>query len=320
MDIFVTGGSGFIGAHVIERLLSDGHLLTCLVRKTSNTRRLVAPGVTLVQGDLTDRASIEQAMRGCERVVHLAAHFSWHEKDPGVYRLINVEGQRNLMETALKLGISKVIDVSTIGVWGNTPSRPVSEFTPFGAQRHSPYFESKYQAGLLTWDLYERGGLPLVSIYPVGVIGAGEHTTFRPILEKLIAGYPGYIYPKAHMPVVSVQDVVEVIVRTLFAEGLVGEKFIVGKDNLSMHELFDMLCEAAGLHHLRRELPNSFVSLSTALGSNLALEHETLRFLQDDLTVDGRKAVKQLGLLYSPLMPAIRDLARECLHRQVVPA
>jgi dihydroflavonol-4-reductase len=145
MKVFVTGGTGFIGSHTVNRLVQDGHQVTCLVRKTSDTRHLEKLGVTLAKGDVTDRQSVAQGMQGCDGVVHLAAAYSFWAPDETVYHKVNVDGQRNVMEIALEQDVSRVVDVSTIGIWGNTPIRPITENTPFGEKRSSRYFESKYQ-------------------------------------------------------------------------------------------------------------------------------------------------------------------------------
>ncbi len=118
MKIFITGATGFIGTHLVRRLAQTEHKLCCLVRKTSNIHYLKELGVTLITGDVADRDSLLQGMRGCDWVVNLANVYSYWEPDNRVYKKVNVEGTRNVMECALETGISKMVHVSTAGIYG----------------------------------------------------------------------------------------------------------------------------------------------------------------------------------------------------------
>jgi len=319
MKIFVTGGTGFIGSHIVKRLVQDSHEVTCLVRKTSDTHKLEKLGVALAQGDVTNRESVARGMQGCEWVLHLAGAYSLWEPDYRIYHQVNVDGQRNVMEVALDQGISRVVDVSTFGIWGNTPIKPINEVTPFGKKRSGHYFETKYQGHLLTWELYQKRGLPLVTIYPVGVAGVGERTSYRPTIEGLLTGFPGYFFPSAHLPTVHVQDVVEVIARVLYSQGLLGEKYIVGKDNITIKQLLDMICDAACIPHMKQTLPNGFVITTAYVSTQISnltkkppyLEYEAIKMLQDDMIVDGSKVERELGIVYTPVYQAFEELVAD---------
>ena len=108
MKVFLTGATGFIGGQLAPRLLRDGHELRCLVRRPESARRLEALGATTVTGDVTDRASIERALAGCDCVAHLANVYSFWERDRSVYARVNVEGTRHVMECALAARIPRV--------------------------------------------------------------------------------------------------------------------------------------------------------------------------------------------------------------------
>ena len=153
MNVFITGGTGFIGSHLVKRLVQEYHHVTCLVQKTSDRRLLQSLGVAMVEGDVTQRESLRLGMQGCEQIVHLAAAFSFWSPDPDVYQRVNVEGQRNLMEVALELGIPRIIEVSTFGIWGNAKDKPTNENSPFGEKRTGRYFQTKYEGHLLAGEL-----------------------------------------------------------------------------------------------------------------------------------------------------------------------
>ena len=116
MRVFVTGGTGFVGKSTVRRLVEDGHEVHCLVRRSSHTRELEELGCQLAYGDVTDEASVLDGMRGCDWLVHLANIYSFWEPDKSVYRRVNVDGTRNVMEAALEEGVSKVVHVSTLVV------------------------------------------------------------------------------------------------------------------------------------------------------------------------------------------------------------
>ncbi|HZG63735.1 MAG TPA: NAD-dependent epimerase/dehydratase family protein, partial [Rubrobacteraceae bacterium] len=174
MRVFVTGGTGFVGKPTVRRRVEGGHEVRCLVRKTSRTDALEELGCELAYGDVTDKASVLDGMKGCEWVVHLANVYSFWEPDKSVYRRVNVEGTRNVAEAALEEGVSKVAHVSTFVVWGKPAQIPFDEETPVGPERFTAYAESKYEGDLVVWKLYRERGLPVVVLYPGGVMGAGN--------------------------------------------------------------------------------------------------------------------------------------------------
>ena len=143
MKIFITGGTGFIGRHVVRRLTRNGHEQFCLVRKTSSVRYLDKPGINLVMGDVTDNASLVAGMRGCDWVIHLASVYSYWEPNKRIYKDININGTRKVMECALETGISKVVHVSSIVVYGKPADHPFTEESPVGPVRFSEYARSK---------------------------------------------------------------------------------------------------------------------------------------------------------------------------------
>ncbi|MGB5551569.1 MAG: NAD-dependent epimerase/dehydratase family protein, partial [Thermoanaerobaculia bacterium] len=171
MKVFATGGTGFIGSHLIDRLARDGHELRCLVRKTSDVRRLEQVGATLITGDVTDKASMLEGMKGCDWVVHLANIYDFWVPNRQIYTDVNVHGTRNVMECALEAGVSKVVHVSSSVIYGKPADCPFTEESPVGPVRFSEYAQSKYDGDLIAWELYERKALPLIVIYPGAVLG-----------------------------------------------------------------------------------------------------------------------------------------------------
>ena len=152
MKVFITGGTGFIGNHLVKRLLETDHELVCLAREKSKTQFLEDSGVKIIIGDVTDKNSFQNSLEGCDWLIHLASSFVFWVPKNKVYHEVNVTGTRNVMECALEKGISKIVYVSTAAVYGNA-AKPTSEETPVGTIRASKYVQTKYEGDLIAWDL-----------------------------------------------------------------------------------------------------------------------------------------------------------------------
>src|SRR5581483_3806351 len=127
MKIFVTGGNGFIGSHLVAQLAARGDTVICLVREPNRAQDLQTLGAHVVRGDITERASIKDALRGADAVLHLAGMYKLGRKFFSMMHAINVDGARNVLETAAELGVPKIIHTSTVGVFGNTFGKIVDE-------------------------------------------------------------------------------------------------------------------------------------------------------------------------------------------------
>ena len=160
MKIFITGGTGFIGQHLVKKLAQTEHELVCLCRKTSNCESIQDCDARLVVGDVVHKITYIEAMDGCQAVINLANQYSFWEPDPGVYSTINIEGTRNLMEAALKTGVEKVIHVSTALTYGKPDDYPFNEDSPVGPEHFSEYARTKYEGDLIAWEMHEKQGLP----------------------------------------------------------------------------------------------------------------------------------------------------------------
>ncbi len=167
MKVFVTGATGFIGGHLVQRLAKTDHKTVCLVRDPDRADKIKASGATLVKGDVTNKKSVLEGMKGCDWVFNLANMYTLWLPDKRAYHEINVEGTRNVIEAALENGISRVVHVSTYAM--------VNEQPPVVAPQGTEYARTKYAGDLVAWGLHKKNGLPLVVIYPGGVLGKGDN-------------------------------------------------------------------------------------------------------------------------------------------------
>ena len=319
MRVFVTGGTGFVGKPTVKRLFEAGHEVHCLVRRTSRTRELEELGCELAYGDVTDKASVLEGMRRCEWVVNLANVYSWWEPDKSIYRKVNVEGTRNVMEAALETGVSKVVHVSSFVVWGRSSVHgPFDEETPMEHTRFTEYAQSKYEGDLLVWELYRERNLPVVMLYPGVILGAGDPNApgqyVRELIERRI---PGRMFEDSAFTWVHVNDVAESIVRALEKEGNEGERYLIGKHTLSFGELTRTVCQISGAPLPRWRVPDSMAMATASLLTKvadlsgrppyLAMSTDLMRNTKEGAVFDGSKAERELGLAYTPIRKAIEE-------------
>ncbi len=318
MKIFITGATGFVGTYVANRLAQDSHELCCLVRKTSDTRELEKLGATLITGDITDLKSLFEGMMGCDWVINIAAIYSLWEPDRQVYKLVNIEGTKNVMECALKTSVSKVVHVSSATIFGNSLGNPLTEESPIGNIRFSEYAQTKYEGDIIAWELYKEEGLPLVMIYPGAVLGPGDPNATGTYIQDLIhRRAPATVFNDIIFPFVHVRDVAEVIVRAAEKENNIGEKYLVSKHNISFGKINQMVSDISGVTLPKLKLPNWLVSVNSILLTLLAdlikkpplwgMSKDQIRTMKNGVMIDGSKVERDLGLKYTPIEVAIKE-------------
>ena len=319
MKIFITGATGFIGKHLVKRLAGTDHELVCLVRETSKVGALEQHGVTLVKGDVTAKASVCAGMHGCDWVIHLANIFSFWERDPSLYRKVNVEGTRHVMECALEAEVAKVVHVSTALIYGKPKQCPFTEESPVGPQRFSEYARTKYLGDLIAWDLYEKKGLPLVVLFPGGVMGPGDDKASGRYVKDLIdRRLPATVLPESVLTLVHVDDVVEAIIRAAEKKDNLGEKYLIGAHRAKVRDTNKLISEIAGV-----PLPKIVLRDTPFLGKNALLatlfadftgseplfgvSTDQVRTMRNGFQFDGSKAGRELGITYTPLRKIYED-------------
>jgi dihydroflavonol-4-reductase len=315
---FITGATGFIGTHVVKRLAQAEHELCCLVRKTSQVGELEELGATLVTGDVTDKASLLEGMRGCDWVINLANIYSLWEPNRQLYTDVNVTGTQNVMECALETDVSKMVHVSTYAVYGKPADRPFTEESPVGPIRFSEYAQTKYAGDLIAWELYEKKGLPLVVIYPGNVLGPGDNKATGQYIKNLIqCRVPATAFNAAVLTLVHVRDVAEAIVRAAEQENNIGQKYLVCGQQLSIRELNAMVSEISGVPLPKLTFPDWLVVINAALLTGLAnlikkppmfgMSTDQIRTMKEGIIADGSKAERELGITYTPTRVALEE-------------
>lgn len=315
MRAFVTGGTGFIGGAVVRRLLEAGHEVRALVRPNSDTRQLDGLVVQRVSGDLSDGQALQRWVAGCDRVFHVAALYSYWGYRWEDYYQTNVAGTRRMLEAARLAGVECFAYTSSIAVLGLRKDRlPANEAAPSTlADRIGPYQRSKFLAEEVVHE-YARQGLPVVIVNPSSPVGVGDHKP-TPTGQIIVDSVNGrmFAYVDTGLTIVDVDDVAAG--HLLASErGCIGERYILGGENLTLKQVLDLLADVSGRRRVRFRIPHSVAlawsSVDVAIG-RLNPRHvptatpEKVRLSRRYEFFDPSKAVRELDLPQTPTREAL---------------
>jgi farnesol dehydrogenase len=319
MRIFITGGTGFIGTRLTEKLISEDHTVTLLARNPSATSFTGKDKVTLIKGDLFNKSSLLTGMKDCDWVFHLAAWTKPSYKDPSVVSGINVGGTVNVFEAALERNVKKVVFTSTGGTMSYShDGKPVDEMTNQDPQLHTLYEKTKAEAEKIALD-YSKKGLNVITVNPTRVYGPGkltESNSLTKIIRLYISGLwrivPGN--GKSMGNYVFIDDVVEGHILAA-KNGRTGERYILGGENHSFRELFDIIGETAGKRRILVNLPaglmkgiiKGFMFISKISGSPPAITMDWLDKYLNNWIMSSDKAVQELGYRITPLSEGVSN-------------
>ena len=185
MRYFVTGATGFVGGQVARQLIAAGHSVVAPVRTPAKAQDLAALGVDVRQGDVTEKESMREAMRGADGVFHIAGWYKLGVKDKSEGERINVQGTRNVLELMRELEIPKGVYTSTLAVFSDTHGRMVDETYRYDGPHLSEYDRTKWVAHYEVADPMIAQGLPLVIVQPGLIYGPGDTSSVRTTLDLL---------------------------------------------------------------------------------------------------------------------------------------
>ena len=318
MNIFLTGGTGFIGRHTAELLSKTNHKVKLLIRNSSKRHNINFPNIIFVEGDLSDKNSLIKGMKDCEAVINIAGHYTFWEANPKIYTDVNINGTRNILESSLETGVKKVIHISTAGVFGKPNEQPFDEKSIPSEIKFSEYFRTKYEGDKIAWDLYQKRNLPLVVLYPVCVIGAGDTKASGRYLKDLISKkLPATIFNDEIFSFVYVKDVAQAIVSALEKENNIGEKYLIGDNRLKWGAINKMISEISGVRLPKIRMPNFLTMLNAYMLTGIAnlikkpplwgMAIDQMKVMKAGFSVDGSKAERELGIKYTPISFALKE-------------
>lgn len=326
MDVFLTGGTGFVGSAVARLLRERGDTVRALVRDPARAADLVALGCRLVPGDLSDERYLGAACAGVDAVVHCAALYEVGVPEHRRAALVdtNVGGTERVLGAALSSGVRKAVHVSTLAVLGNTRGEVVSEghVRPDDVAVTSVYESTKALAHQRAHELGARG-LPLVSVQPGVVYGPGDPSTVGDLVSRFLAGrLPALPYPDLGITPVHRDDVAAGIVRALDV-GVAGQSYVLGGEPTTMRQLLTVLAEVSGRRPPTRTVPSlllrALVPVGPLVGPALGLPPNLRELVSssDGVTfwASSDKAARDLDWTARPLADGLRDLVG--LHPQV---
>jgi dihydroflavonol-4-reductase len=294
----LTGATGFIGSHLARLLVQRGDELRVLVRKRSKTGPLVELEVEQVEGDMLDRRAVRRAMRGIERLFHVAGTTSLALSRERVFAL-NVEGTRIVLEEGLRAGVQRAVYASSVAAIGPARQGSVADETNvWDAGRYAiPYVDSKHEAEHEAMRLLGRG-LPVVIVNPAHVLGAGDPGRSSTVLVRRFLRREIPAYVDGTLNIVGVQDAAR---GHLLADekGTVGERYILGNRNFTLDRLFADLGRLSGVEPPAVKLPLAVaLTLASAGGRipGMALPSPTeIRASSLNWSFRNNKAKRELG-------------------------
>jgi len=312
----VTGATGFVGSAVARALLARGHRVRALLRANSDRTNLAGLDIAPWRGDLTDPASLERAVDGCDYVMHVAADYRIWVPDPAAMLKANVEGTRALMIAAQAAGVKRVVYCSSVAALGLlADGSPADEDTEVSEDRVvGIYKKSKYRAEQAVLALVRERGLNAVIVNPAAPIGPRDikpTPTGQMIIDAARGKMPAYV--ETGLCVVHVDDVAEGHMLAL-ERGVSGERYILGGENLYLRDLLALVDTVMGTKRRRLKLASEVLWPLALACEGLArfgvaplVTRDHLRMAAKKMFFSHAKATRELGFRPRPASEAVAD-------------
>jgi dihydroflavonol-4-reductase len=313
--VFVTGATGFIGAHVVRLLLTQGYAVKVLVRPESRLDNLEGLPVEIVTGGLNS-PDLATLMQDCQVLFHVAAHYSlWRGERSRLYEY-NVLGTRNILAAARQSKIARVVYTSSVAAIGvGHDGQPVDETHQSPLEKLvGDYKKSKFLAEQEAYHAIKQGqDIVIVNpSTPVGALDLKPTPTGDIILRFLRRQMPAYV--NTGLNIIDVKDVAWGHLLAL-EKGVSGDRYILGNQNLTLKELLDILAEITGLTPPTRTIPfwipltvamfDEF--LLTPLGKTPSIPVDGVKMSAQPMYYNPQKAKEVLGLPQSPISKALEE-------------
>ncbi|KQV49665.1 hopanoid-associated sugar epimerase [Massilia sp. Root335] len=315
--VLVTGAAGFVGAAVARAALARGYAVRALVRASSPRRNLAGLEAELAEGDLRDPAAVGRALAGARFLLHVAADYRLWAREPGEIVRNNLDGTRVVMRAALAAGVERVVVTSSVATLRVGPStvaatedEPLAEHDAIGA-----YKRSKVAAERLVGRMVAQDGLPAVIVNPSTPVGARDvrpTPTGRIVVEAARGRMPAFV--ETGLNVVDVEDVARGHLLALEC-GRVGERYILGGQNVMLRDLLAEIAQVAGRAPPRLRLPAAPLvplayaaeALARLRGREPFLTVDGLRMSRNRMFYSSAKAERELGYRPGPYCAGVRE-------------
>ena len=313
MTILVTGASGFLGSHVARQLVARREDVRVMLRPSSTNRAIADLSLEYVTGDLRDPAAVARATQGAKRVFHVAADYRlWAKRKQDIYDS-NVGGTKNLLDAAIRAGVEQFIYTSTVATIAvDRPQHP-NEFTDTRLEEMVGHYKrSKWMAEQEALKA-AKAGLSVIVVMPTTPVGPWDWKptpTGKIILDFLNGKMPGYV--ETGLNFVGVEECAAG--HLLAAEkGRVGERYLLGGENLTLKQLLDTLSRITGLSAPKLKIPHGLALgvayantlFSRLIGREPGIPVEGVKIARHMMFVDCSRAQRELGFKAGPVAAAL---------------
>ena len=318
MKSFVTGGAGFLGSAVVSRLLARGDDVVALARSDESATRLTRLGALPVRGEMTDARTLDQLLIGVDLVFHIAGDYRVGLKESAHEEMFrtNVDGTTIVLAAAIAAGVSKIVYVSSVGVFGNTRGKVVDETYERPDRDFLSYYDAtKYMAHRVA-VARAAAGAPIVIAQPGAIYGPGDHSELGAQIHQVARGkYTIRAFSELGLTMSYVDDVAEGIVLAQ-AAGMLGQSYVLGGEVTRLGTIVDTVADLTGHKRARLKLPSTVFKAATPLGSLVGRVigtgpnlHEVIRASKDvTYWASSAKAERELGYAPRGLEQGLRDL------------
>lgn len=317
MKVFLTGATGFVGAHVARELAGRGAHLRALVRATSNLSNLEGVAAETVVGDLLEPDGLRAAIRGCEALMHVAADYRLWAPDPKTMYAANVEGTRSLLRIAREEGVPRCVYTSSVATMGfKSDGTIVDEATPVSLEDMIGHYKrSKFMAEQAAIEAARAGQRVMVlnPTTPIGAMDVKPTPTGRIVVDFLNRKFPAYV--DTGLNLVDVTEVARAHCAAL-EKGRPGERYILGGENLTLKQILDRMAAITGLPSPKMRVPHG-VAMTFAffdetiagrvLGREPRATVEAVRMGKKKMFASSVKAERELGFRTVPVDGALRS-------------
>jgi dihydroflavonol-4-reductase len=324
-SVLVTGGTGFLGRTIIERLLHEGDQVKALARSDASAGELGVLGAEPVRGDVLDPEALAAAMRGCDVVYHAAGANAFCARDPSPMFEVNVRGSQNVVRAAARAGVQRVVYTSSAATLGEASGTIGSEESPHRGWFLSSYERSKFEAEQAVFATARETGVEVVSVNPASVQGPGRASGSARLLLDYLNGRLKAVVDSQ----LSLVDIADCTEGHLLAgsRGTPGERYVLSGATLSVREGLALVASLVGVDRPLRALPPSLAmaiaTAAEALGwvrrRSPRICRELARTLIHGHAYDGSKATRTLGLRYTPIEETLRRTVDWWVEQQLVP-
>lgn len=318
MTTLVTGASGFVGSAIVRQLLDADFSVRALLRPNSPKDNIAGLDVETVIGDLTNISSLKQAADGCSTLFHAAADYRIWAPHPQAMYTANVDGTRNMMRAALDVGVQRIVYTSSVATLGiRQDSTSANEETPSCLDNMIGHYKrSKFMAEKVVHDLVEQENLPAVIVNPSTPVGPRDikpTPTGKMILNAARERMPAYV--DTGLNIVHVDDVATGHLLAL-DKGMIGERYILGGDNMSLKEILSQVATITNHQPPHIRLPHHVVLPLAWIAQGLArisgatqpiMTVDGVRMAKKHMFYSSAKAERELGYTHRPATEALRD-------------